>query len=52
VARKNVELTINNIRRDRPVLAVMEPSGAIKIAGTMYSLQSGVIDLFHGRPPL
>ena len=48
VARTNVELTMNNIRRESPVLAGMESSGAIKIAGAMYSLQSGVIDFFPG----
>ena len=48
VARKNVELTISSIRKDSPVLAAMESSGAIKIAGAMYSLQSGVIDFFGG----
>lgn len=44
VARKNVELTKANIRKNSPVLADMESSGAIKIAGAMYNLQSGVID--------
>jgi carbonic anhydrase len=44
VARKNVELTIANIRKNSPVLAGMETSGAIKIAGAMYSLQTGVVD--------
>jgi carbonic anhydrase len=48
VARKNVEFTINSIRKDSPVLAAMESSGAIKIAGAMYSLQTGVIDFFAG----
>jgi carbonic anhydrase len=33
VARKNVELTIDNIRKDSPVLAAMESAGAVKIAG-------------------
>jgi len=46
VARKNVELAIASIRKDSPVLAGMESSGAIKIAGAMYSLQTGVIDFF------
>jgi carbonic anhydrase len=46
VARKNVELTITNIRKESPVLAGMESSGAIKIAGAMYSLQTGVVDFF------
>jgi carbonic anhydrase len=46
VARKNVELTMGNIRKGSPVLAGMESSGAIKIAGAMYNLQTGVIDFF------
>ena len=46
VARRNVEITIANIRKDSPVLAGMESSGAIKIAGAMYSLQTGVVDFF------
>ena len=48
VARKNVELTIANIRKDSPVLAGMESSGAIKIAGAMYNLQTGAVDFFGG----
>lgn len=44
VARKNVELTMAAIRRDSPVLAGMESSGAIKIAGSMYNLETGVVD--------
>jgi len=46
VARKNVELTMNTIRKDSPVLAGMESGGTIKIAGAMYNLQTGVIDFF------
>ena len=46
VARKNVELTIDEIRKNSPVLAGMESSGAIKIAGSMYNLATGVIDFF------
>jgi carbonic anhydrase len=48
VARKNVELTIGNIRKNSPVLAGMESSGAIRIAGAMYDLETGVIDFFGG----
>ncbi len=44
VARKNVELTIGEIRRRSSVLAEMESSGAIKIAGAMYDLESGVVE--------
>jgi carbonic anhydrase len=48
VARKNVEITIADIRKDSPVLAAMESNGAIKIAGAMYNLETGVIDFFAG----
>jgi carbonic anhydrase len=46
VARKNVEFTMANIRKDGPVLAEMESKGAIKIAGAMYSVETGVVDFF------
>jgi carbonic anhydrase len=48
VARKNVEITTADIRKDSPVLAAMEPEGAIKITGAMYNLETGVIDFFAG----
>ena len=48
VARKNVEITIANIRKHSPVLAEMESDGAIKIAGAMYNLATGVVDFFAG----
>jgi carbonic anhydrase len=48
VARKNVEITMADIRKDSPVLAEMESKGAIKIAGAMYNLETGVIDFFAG----
>lgn len=44
VARTNVALTIETIRKDSPVLAEMERQGAIKIAGAMYQLSSGAVD--------
>jgi carbonic anhydrase len=47
VARKNVELTMDEIRKNSPVLAGMESSGTIKIAGAMYDLATGVIDFFR-----
>ena len=46
VARKNVELMLAVIRKESPVLAAMESSGAIKIAGAMYSLETGLMDFF------
>jgi len=48
VARKNVEMQITNIRKNSPVLATMESSGTVKIAGAMYNLGTGVIDFFGG----
>ena len=46
VARKNVEITMANIRKGGPVLTEMESNGAIKIAGAMYNLGTGVVDFF------
>jgi carbonic anhydrase len=46
VARKNIELTMANIRKDRPVLAELESKGAIKIAGAMYNLETGAVEFF------
>ena len=48
VARKNVELTMADIRKESPVLAEMETKGAIKIAGAMYNLETGVVDFLAG----
>jgi carbonic anhydrase len=44
VARKNVELTMADIHRRSPVLANLETSGAIKIAGAMYNLETGALE--------
>jgi carbonic anhydrase len=46
VARKNVEITIANIRKGSPVLAEMESNGAVRITGAMYDLETGVVDFF------
>jgi carbonic anhydrase len=48
VARKNVELTTAGIRTGSPVLAEMESTGAIKIAGAMYNLETGRVDFLAG----
>ena len=47
VARKNVELTIADIRRRSAVLADLETSGAAKIVGAMYNLESGLVEFFR-----
>ena len=44
VARKNVELTIAEIRSRSPIIAGLESRGAVKIAGAMYNLESAVVD--------
>lgn len=44
VARTNVELTVQGIRRQSPVLAEMEQQGAIRIAGAMYDLSTGAVE--------
>jgi carbonic anhydrase len=46
VARKNVELTMADIHRRSAVLADLETSGAIKIVGAMYDLESGRVEFF------
>lgn len=46
VARTNVALTMAEIRRRSPVLADLEAKGAIRIAGAMYDLETGVVTFF------
>ncbi|MFD1560102.1 carbonic anhydrase family protein [Paraburkholderia silviterrae] len=46
VARKNVEMTIANIRQNSPVLAALETQGTIKIVGAMYNLETGAVEFF------
>jgi carbonic anhydrase len=47
VARKNVELTMIDIHRRSAILADLETSGAIKIAGAMYNLETGTVEFFR-----
>jgi carbonic anhydrase len=44
VAVRNVELTIDSIRGNSPVLCDLESTKAIKIAGAMYNLETGKVD--------
>ena len=46
VARTNVEMTVSEIRSDSPVLAALEESGAIKITGAIYNLETGAVEFF------
>lgn len=43
VAVKNVEMTINNIRKQSPVLARLEEDGDITIVGGMYDINNGKV---------
>ena len=43
VAVKNVNMTIDNIREESPVLAELEAEGAIKIVGAMYDINNGSV---------
>jgi carbonic anhydrase len=47
VARKNVSLTIANIRERSQVLRDLESSGGIKIAGSMYNLETGIVEFLE-----
>jgi carbonic anhydrase len=44
VARTNVTLAVENIRRRSPVLADLERKGSIQITGAMYNLANGMVD--------
>jgi carbonic anhydrase len=48
VARRNVELTMANVRRRSAILTALEKSGAVKIVGAMYNLETGVVEFFGG----
>jgi len=47
VARKNVELTIERIRSNSPVLKQLEEEKKIKIVGSMYHLSGGKVEFFE-----
>jgi carbonic anhydrase len=44
VARTNVLMTVANIREKSPVLRELESNGSIRIAGSMYDLETGAVD--------
>ena len=46
VAKKNVELTIANIRKQSPVLQDMEDAGEIDIVGSMYDINDGSVTFY------
>ncbi|HEV8439061.1 MAG TPA: carbonic anhydrase, partial [Methylomirabilota bacterium] len=50
VARKNVELTMAEIRSRSAVIAELETTGAVKIAGAMYNLETAVVHFLPSAP--
>jgi carbonic anhydrase len=50
VARKNVELTMAEIRTRSAVIAELETTGAVKIAGAMYDLETAVVHFLPSAP--
>jgi carbonic anhydrase len=47
VAKKNVELTIDRIHAESPILSEMEKSGEIMIIGAMYDINTGEVTFFE-----
>jgi carbonic anhydrase len=45
VIKKNVEITLADIRKDSPILAEMEKKGDIKLVGGIYNLHTGAVEL-------
>ncbi|MDG1961837.1 MAG: carbonic anhydrase family protein [Flavobacteriaceae bacterium] len=46
VAKKNVEMTIDNIRNQSEVLKELEDMGDIKITGAMYDIATGAVTFY------
>lgn len=47
VAKKNVEMTIDNIRSKSPILKEMEANGEINIIGGMYDISNGKVTFYE-----
>ncbi|PKA98101.1 carbonic anhydrase [Flavobacteriaceae bacterium MAR_2009_75] len=47
VSKKNVEMTIDNIRSQSEVLKEMEDNGEIKIIGAMYDIKDGTVAFYE-----
>jgi carbonic anhydrase len=46
VARTNVQMTVENIRKNSSVLTELEGKGTIKMVGAMYNLQTAAVEFF------
>jgi carbonic anhydrase len=51
VAKTNVQLTIENIRKGSKVLRDLEKEGKLKMVGAMYGLKGGVVEFFDSSVP-
>ena len=47
VSKKNVELTIDRIHEESPILSEMEKNGEIKIIGAMYDINTGAVNFYE-----
>ena len=47
VAKKNVQLTIDRIHSESPILSEMEQNGEIMIIGAMYDINNGEVTFFE-----
>ena len=47
VSKKNVQLTLGNMRNQSPVLSEMEENGDIKIVGAMYDVSNGSVEFYN-----
>ena len=48
VAALNVELSIERVRDESPILSDLEKEGAIEIVGAIYNVATGKVDFFKG----
>lgn len=46
VSKRNVELTIERIHKESPILTEMEKNGEILIVGAMYDINTGEVEFF------
>jgi len=46
VSKKNVQLTIDRIHNESPILSEMEKNGEIKIIGAMYDINTGKVKFY------
>jgi carbonic anhydrase len=47
VIRKNVELTVADIRKSSPIIAELEKEGKLKLVGGVYDMHTGKVELLN-----